>query len=186
MISRGPISGSAGTGTDVGGVAVAGSGLGVRFAVVDDPRLVVVLVIVFGFAGSVASPLSSVFAVSSTAGVSSGFGFTVAGVMVRRPAGLRVRGGLVIAVFGASSILSGGALIGDSSGVAVGIAVGMDVGASVASVTGGSGSGNRAPTDDTRFVFPLPVEVKGSVVAVSFSAMSDPPMIGSKDPPKNN
>jgi len=180
MISRGPISGSAAS-----GAAVAGSGFGVRLAVVE-PRLVVVLAPVFGFAGSVASPLSSVFAVSSTAGVSTGFGFTGTGETVRRPAGLRVRGGVVATIFGASSIFSGGAPSGDSAGVAVGIAAGKEVGASAASVTGGSGSGNRAPTDDTRLVFPLPVEVKGSVVAVSFSAMLDPPAIGSKDPPKNS
>ncbi len=108
------------------------------------------------------------------------------GKTVRRPAGLRVRGGVVTAVFGASSTFSGGAPSGDSAGVAVGIAAGIDVGASAASVTGGSGSGNRAPTDETRFVFPLPVEVDGPVVAVSFSAMSDPPAIASKDPPKNS
>ena len=166
MISRGPISGSAGS-----GAAVAGSGLGVRLAVVD-PRLAVVLVLVFGFAGSVASPLSSVFAVSSTAGVATGFGVTGAGLMVRRPAGLRVRGGVVAAVFGASSIFSGGAPSGDSAGVAVGIAAGIDAGAPAASVTGGQGSGNRS-TDETRFVFHYPLKLGLSVAY--HSAMLDPP-----------
>ena len=77
MISRGPISGSTGTGADV-----AGSGLGVRLAAVE-LRLVVVRVPVFGFAASVASPFSSVFEVSSTAGASIGFGFTGTGETVQ-------------------------------------------------------------------------------------------------------
>lgn len=192
MIKRGPTSGS-GAGA---GVAAAGSGL-VERLVAEPLRLVLLAggfvvvglvpgVVAGGEGDSAVSPLSSFFVVSSTVGVSTTFDFTDVDDDVRLPAGRRVRGevGDTVAL-GAGSILSGGAAIGDSSGGAEGVATGVvaDVDADATSVTGGSGSGKRAPTDDTRFA-PGLVVATDSLLAVSSSATSGPPAMGSNDPPK--
>jgi hypothetical protein len=96
MIRRGPISGSAAG-------SAAGSGLGLlAFVVVVavEPRLGVARVLGLalgaseGAAVSAGSPAvlgSSFLAVSSVAAVSETFGFTGVGVVVRRPAGRRIR-----------------------------------------------------------------------------------------------
>ena len=175
MINRGPISGS-------GSVGVVGAGLTGRAVVplraVLDRRGVLGLG-VGAAAGSLAGVLDSSvglvssvrFAVSSAAGVDVGFGV---GVVALRPAGRRVRalaGGVVVVV-----LLELGLGLGDS-GVASGVGSGVG-----AAATSGAGSSIRAPTDVT--LFPLLAVAGVSVVGVSPSAMSGPPMTGSNEPLK--
>ena len=173
MINRGPVSGSG-----------AGSGSGF-FATVASPRRVVLRLEGFYFGGSGISAVSS-FLVSAPMGGSVSLGALGVGVdvVVRRPVGRRPRAGaLDTGALGAGPTPAGEG-DGDSEGVASG--VGSGVGCAVATSLGRSGSGKRAPTVDSSF-FPgsLPEEV-GSVGVVSFSAISGPPTIGSKEPPKDN
>ena len=191
MIRRGPISGS-------GATSAAGSGFGfVVFAVV-----VEVVAVRLGFVrlpglalgtsegaavSGIASAVleSSFLAVPSVAVVSETFGFTVDVVVVRRPAGRRVRG-VVAAVVGFAFAVGASGWTSGAASLFSGVASGVGAGAAATSVTGGSGSGSRAPTDDTRLVFPDPLEADASGVAASFSARSLPATMGSKEPPKNN
>ncbi len=126
---------------------------------------------------------------SSVARFGSSAGGVSRGVGCRRGGGLRprVRGGVVVRVVSRSAGFSVSAGVGVSTGFAsgVGSGVGCGVGAAAVSVTGGSGSGMRAPTEETRLVL-LPATAGSgfSGSGVSASAMSGPPGIGSNEPPK--
>ena len=158
MIRRGPLSGS-------GAASVTGSGFG-AFTVVPDLR-VLFLAVVFGLGGVTGSTVSFgslVFAdVFSAVVFSATFGFTGVGVVVLLPAGLRVRGEVFVAVvFGAGSFFSPAGASVDSDGEAEGVASGGR--AAVATSGDGSGSGRRAPTEETRLVFRLLLASAESVV----------------------
>ena len=143
-MSRGPVSGT-------------GSGGGFVARAVDEPRLAELRVEGFGSAGSVVGCSSFLAAVGCSSFLTSSAvvtGGRAAGVVARRPAGLRVRDarGVGVTLRGSGSApfsTTGGA--GDSDALASG--VGSGVGAAATSVTGSGGSSIVAPTDDTRFVF---------------------------------
>jgi len=170
---RGPVSGSG-----------SGGGFGVVLAVAA-PRRGVFRAGVFGFgSGSAVSVLavdsSAFFSAVVSAGVSVCFG---AGVVltggVRLVVGVRLRALLTGGVRGVSTFGFGSSTFGSGVGSGVGVAA--------TSVTGGSGSLIRAPTEVTRFVFRAPVEVVFELASgVSAYAMSGPPASGSNDPPKYN
>src|SRR5436190_391885 len=88
-------------------------------------------------------------------------------------------------ISGAGSAAGSGArtvvvVIGDSDGTED--ASGEEV-VGATSVTGGSGSGRRAPVDETRFALRSPLKVS---VPDSVGLMSAPPVIASNDPPKKS
>lgn len=174
ITKRGPASGSgAGSGGGVGFVVRAVEVEGVL------RRVVELRGVGFGLAGS---SVSSVFGSADFASVL--FSTTGSDVLGCEGVGLDVRLGGVL-VRGLFLVVVGrvvsGVVITVSTGVAEG--VGSGVGAVATSVTGGSGSGKRAPTEETRRVFPPPV-VAVSGAALSDGPISGPPITGSKDPPK--
>jgi len=161
--------------------AVSGGGFG-GFAGDETPRLA--LLRAAGFDAGSASVVSLASVVSAPFATVVSVGFVDDGVVVARlPVGRREReravlGGLGFGAFtfaGCSFVASGD---GDSSGV------GSGVGATATSVTGRTGSSMRAPTEVTRLVFFPEALVAGAAEeGASLSAISGPPITGSKDPP---
>jgi len=74
-----------------------------------------------------------------------------------------------------------GVCFGDGDSVGFASGVGSGVGVAATSVTGGAGSSIRAPVDVTRFPFLAPGVAGVSLVGVSFSEISGPPAIDSKE-----
>ena len=128
----------------------------------------------FGSAGLRFSSGLRVVSVVRAVSVDRGDGLR-AGVL--RPRGFRAGGGFTFSVSADFSTSRAGVSTGFASGV------GSGVGAAATSV-GGGGSFILAPTEETRRVPGLATGV--STFGVSLSAMSGPPMIGSKEPPKDS
>ena len=98
---------------------------------------------------------------------------------VRRLRGFRAGGGFTFSVSPGFSTSRAGVSTGFASGV------GSGVGVAATSVGGGCGSLILAPTEETRRVPGLATRVSVFGSALSPSAISAPPMIGSNEPPND-